>query len=238
MSVENAAYCQQPVDADRVLRVPGNRKCFGVTAASPGEYSGEPPAEPLEEIVVVANKQARSIRDVAANVTVFAREDFDANLAVSIADVLRYTPGIDEEWGGTRFGHEGINIRGIGGNRVAVLVDGVPLSDQFDVGSFSNATRDFLNTGLIHRMEILHGPASALYGSAAIGGVIAVQTPDPRTMAQPGAPGGELQTVWRGADDSRHGTALMAADDRPRHCAGWQLARWQSVRLRCGRGGS
>ncbi|MEX0709027.1 MAG: TonB-dependent receptor [Woeseia sp.] len=174
---------------------------------------GEPPAEPLEEIVVVANKQARSIRDVAANVTVFAREDFDANLAVSITDVLRYTPGIDEEWAGTRFGHEGINIRGIGGNRVAVLVDGVPLSDQFDVGSFSNATRDFLNTGLIHRMEILHGPASALYGSAAIGGVIAVQTPDPRTIAQPGAPGGELQTVWRGADDSRHGTALMAADD-------------------------
>jgi len=169
--------------------------------------------EKLDEIVVVANKQARSIRDIAANVTVFARENFDVNLAVSLTDVLRYAPGIDEEYAGTRFGHEGINIRGIGGNRVAVLVDGVPLSDQFDVGSYSNATRDFLNAGLIHRMEILHGPASALYGSAAIGGVVAVNTPDPRAIAQSGGAGGELQTVWRGADDSRHGTALMAADN-------------------------
>ena len=91
-------------------------------------------------------------------------------LATSTAEVFRYSPGIDYEASGSRFGTEGINIRGIGGNRVAMLVDGVPLSDQFDVGSFSNATRDFINAGLIQRIEVLHGPASALYGSSAIGG--------------------------------------------------------------------
>jgi len=167
----------------------------------------------LDEIVVVANKDARSIRDVAANVTVISRDDLDANLAVSIGDVFRYAPGIDQEAAGTRFGDEGINIRGIGGNRVAVLLDGVPLGDQFQVGSFSNATRDFLNAGLIQRIEVLHGPASALYGSAAIGGVVAARTMDPADVAGAAGSGGLLQTVWRGADDSLHGTAALALDD-------------------------
>ena len=98
--------------------------------------------------------------------------------------MFRYVPGVDYEGAGTRFGTEGINIRGIGGNRVAILVDGVPLADQFDTGSFSNATRDFIDAGLIQNIEVLHGPASALYGSAAIGGVVAVRTPDPGDLAR------------------------------------------------------
>jgi hemoglobin/transferrin/lactoferrin receptor protein len=167
----------------------------------------------IDQIVVVANKSERSIRDIAANVTVVSREDINNSLATSIADVFRYSPGIDYEASGSRFGTEGINIRGIGGNRVAMLVDGVPLSDQFDVGSFSNATRDFVNAGLIQRVEVLHGPASALYGSAAIGGVVAVSTPDPADLIGRNAIGGDAMATWRGADQSTHGTAMLAFGD-------------------------
>ena len=143
----------------------------------------------LEQIVVVAHKDERSIRDVAANVTVLSRAQLNAELATSIGDVFRYVPGIDYEAAGTRFGTESINIRGIGGNRVAMLVDGVPLTDQFDTGSFSNATRDFIDAGLIQNIEVLHGPASALYGSAAIGGVVAANVSGPRrvTLSAPAA---------------------------------------------------
>jgi hemoglobin/transferrin/lactoferrin receptor protein len=84
------------------------------------------------------------------------------------------------------------------------------LSDQFDVGSFSNATRDFVNAGLVQRIEVLHGPASALYGSSAIGGVVAVQTPDPQDLLAGSAHGGDLLATWRGADSSFHGTGLLA----------------------------
>lgn len=164
--------------------------------------------EILDEIVVVAHKQRRSIRDVAANVTVVGQAELNERLAVSLADVLRYSPGIDHEEAGTRFGTEGINIRGIGGNRVAMLVDGVPLSDQIEVGSFSNATRDFLNAGLIQRMEVLHGPGSALYGSSAIGGVVAVTTPDPADLAGTRAAGGRAQLLHQDLDDSLHALAL------------------------------
>lgn len=167
-------------------------------------------ADTLDEIVVVAHKRERSIRDVAAHVTVIGRKDLDDRLAVELADVLRYSPGIDHEAAGTRFGTEGINIRGIGGNRVALLIDGVPLSDQIEVGSFSNATRDFLNTGLIRRLEVLHGPASALYGSSAIGGVVAATTPDPADIAGSYGGGGDVQVMHRLADESVHGVGLTA----------------------------
>ena len=179
----------------------------GAGGATPEDEVAE---APIDEIVVVANRAGRSIRDVAANVTVLSGEEFQAELATSVADVLRYTPGIDYEGAGTRFGTEGFNIRGIGGNRVALLFDGVPLGDQFDVGNFSNATRDFIDAGFVQRAEVLHGPASALYGSAAIGGVVAMRSPAPRELVSDGRAGGRFGSAWRDADSSLHGTALQA----------------------------
>lgn len=172
-----------------------------------------PLEETIDQVVVVAHKDERSIREIAANVTVVSRGELNAELATSIGDALRYVPGVDYEGAGTRFGTEGINIRGIGGNRVAILVDGVPLADQFDTGSFSNATRDFIDAGLIQNIEVLHGPASALYGSSAIGGVVAVRTPDPSDLARRGKIGGEFLGTWRDKDNSAHGQAMLGLGD-------------------------
>lgn len=183
----------------------------GLAYAENGDPAGD--ERPIDVIVVVAHKDARSIRKIAANVTVLSRADLKNNLATSIGDIFQYVPGVDYEAAGTRFGTEGINIRGIGGNRVAILVDGVPLSDQFDTGSFSNATRDFLDAGLIQSIEILHGPASALYGSAAIGGVVAVRTPDPVDLLHGEGLSGDFTGMWRGADSSTHGQAMFALGD-------------------------
>jgi len=170
--------------------------------------------ELMDQIVVVAHKDERSIREIAANVTVLSRAELNNDLATSMGDIFRYVPGVDYEAAGTRFGTEGINIRGIGGNRVAILVDGVPLTDQFDTGSFSNATRDFIDAGLIQNIEVLHGPASALYGSSAIGGVVAVRTPDPGDLVTDNGIGGDFLGTWRDADQSRHGQAMFAVGDR------------------------
>lgn len=184
---------------------------FSIVSASENPEKLEPSTvdEPLDQIVVVAHKDERSIRDIAANVTVLSRSALNDDLATTIADVFRYLPGIDSEGAGTRFGTEGINIRGIGGNRVAIIVDGIPLSDHFDVGSFSNATRDFIDAGLIQNIEVLHGPASALYGSSAIGGVVAIATPDPNDLTDERGYGSDLLATWHGADQSKHGQAMF-----------------------------
>ena len=169
----------------------------------------------IDELIVVAHRDARSVREIAANVTVLTRADLDEELSATIQDVFRYTPGIDYEGAGNRFGAEGVNIRGIGGNRVEIVVDGVPLPDHFTVGSFSNATRDFLEAGLVRDIEVLHGPASALYGSSAIGGVVAVRTPRPDDVLRGGAFGGDAAAAWRGSDDSRRIRGIVAARNGP-----------------------
>lgn len=163
----------------------------------------------VEEIVVVAHKHARASRDVAATVSTFASNDMRFELANSVADVFRYAPGIDFETAGARFGSESINIRGISGNRVAVLVDGVPVSDQFDVGSFSNATRDLVSAGFVDQVEVLHGPASALYGSSAIGGVVAMRTVDPTLRTGKPGQAGKLAGSWRSNDASVETTVMQ-----------------------------
>ncbi len=208
-NINNYARLSLALSIAALLIVTGGR----VAAAPDSSKRDADNEQAIDEIVVVAHKSARSVRDVAANVTVVSREDLSANLATTVADIFRYAPGIDYEASGSRFGTEGISIRGIGGNRVAMLVDGVPLSDQFDVGSFSNATRDFINAGLVERIAVLHGPASALYGSSAIGGVVAVRTPDPADIVGSGTLGGDVTLNWRAADESTHGTGLLAFGD-------------------------
>ncbi|NNE06478.1 MAG: TonB-dependent hemoglobin/transferrin/lactoferrin family receptor [Xanthomonadales bacterium] len=140
--------------------------------------AAETPIE-LEPVVVVATKISRPVSEVAGQVSVIDRDDIRQHLVEDLDDLLRYEPGLNAETDGTRFGLAGFNIRGIGGNRVAVEVDGVPLRDRFAIGSYSNGGQELLETERIKRLEILHGPASSLYGSDALGGVLAFTTLDP-----------------------------------------------------------
>ena len=103
-----------------------------------------------------------------------------------ISEALRYESNIHMEHAGNRFGATGINIRGMGGNRVAIEVDGVPISDQFDIGSYSQASALFPDVALIQSIEILNGPASTLYGSDALGGVVSINTWDPFILSAQG----------------------------------------------------
>ncbi|NNF40293.1 MAG: TonB-dependent receptor [Woeseiaceae bacterium] len=158
----------------------------------------------LDEVVVVATKRETSVRDVAADVTVLGAADLRATLSASLADAFRFVPGVGHESSGSRFGAEGLTVRGVGGNRIAIELDGVPLSDHFDIGNFSNATRGLTDTGLIGQIEVLRGPASAVYGSSAIGGVVAMQTLSPAHYENKGAMAGRASLLYRGLDDSQN----------------------------------
>ena len=73
-------------------------------------------------------------------------------------------------------------MHGLGGNRVLVETDGVPAAKTFAVGNFSNTGRQFADLVIVDRIEVLRGPASALYGSDAIAGVVAITTLDPSDL--------------------------------------------------------
>lgn len=134
------------------------------------------------ETLVVIGKTPRKVQDVVGAVSVISSEVIDKQLVHDVADLLRYEAGISMVNSGSRFGNSSIAIRGISGNRIATEIDGVPVAEQFNVGSYSNSGRNYVDPELIKQVEILRGPASSTYGSDAIGGVVSFVTKKPNDL--------------------------------------------------------
>lgn len=134
------------------------------------------------ETLVIIGKTPRKVQDVVGAVSVINSELIEKQLVHDIADLLRYEVGINAINSGSRFGSSSIAIRGISGNRIATEIDGVPVADQFNIGSYSNSGRNTIDPDLIKQVEILRGPASSTYGSDAIGGVVSFITKKPTDL--------------------------------------------------------
>ena len=168
-----------------------------------------------EIVTVVATRTERSVDDVAATVSVTIAEDIERQLARDIADLARFEPGVSVSGTGSRFGLAGFNIRGIGGNRVLTLIDGVRVSEGFAFGPFLSARRDFVDVDSLRRAEIARGPISSLYGSDALGGVVALRTKMPQDYLGGRQLTGGFKAGYSSADDSTVGTVHVAFGRQP-----------------------
>lgn len=139
----------------------------------------------IESISVSGTRTAREINEIASSVTRITSEDITAISATNVRDMLRYEPGVSVEGNG-RYGLSSFNIRGINGDRVLITLDGVPVADEFSFGPNLSSRRDFIDIDLIESLEIVRGPASTLYGSDAIGGVVAFTSKDPIDLLEDG----------------------------------------------------
>ncbi len=165
-----------------------------------------PPTESdgtIEEILVVGARMPRPVRDVVGTVDVITRSALLERIAVNAEDAVRYTPGVSLSRASARFGGTEFTIRGLSGNRVTALVDNVPVGDQFDIGAFANAGQDYFVPGSVSRIEILRGPASTLFGSDALGGVVAVITRDPQEYLRGARTALSADATYAGVDDAR-----------------------------------
>lgn len=138
------------------------------------------PSQPvifLDEVAVTATRSEKTLLETPKSVNVITRGDMDTFMMVNIQDLVRYTPGVTVSRG---FGADpfkqlnGFNIRGVGGNRILMLVDGNRIGDQITDG-----TRNFVDLSLMKQVEIVRGPNSMLWGSDAMGGTVAYETLDP-----------------------------------------------------------
>ena len=143
-------------------------------------------ANELERVQVTATRSERAIGDVPNTVDVIDRERMDTLLVGDLKDLFRYEPGITVGSSFGRFGLGDIRIRGLGGNRVRIQTDGIPVSDAFSIGSFSNANRNFVDLDTLKRVEVVRGPTSSLYGSDALGGVVSFVSKDPSDYLEEG----------------------------------------------------
>ncbi|SER14009.1 hemoglobin/transferrin/lactoferrin receptor protein [Pseudomonas sp. NFACC02] len=165
----------------------------------------------LEQVTVSATRQAQSVDSVPSTVTVHDRTDLDRQNVNTIRDLVRYEPGVSVGGAGQRAGTSGYNIRGIDGDRILTQVDGVEVPDNYFSGPYANTHRNYVDPEIIKRVEILRGPASALYGSSAIGGAVSYYTLDPEDIIKPGKDvGARLKTGYSSADDSWLNSATVA----------------------------
>jgi hemoglobin/transferrin/lactoferrin receptor protein len=138
------------------------------------------------ETVTVYARRLTPVSRVAATVTVIDQARIETTLATDIRELVRYEPGLSVRNDPFRFGLDTISVRGLGGNRVAVEVDGIPAAGGFAVGSYADSGRAFVDAAFVDRVEFLRGPASSLYGSDAIGGVVAMTTLTPAKLLAQG----------------------------------------------------
>lgn len=179
------------------------------------EAAQAPAAEPatlLDAVIVVATRDEGTVLDSPATVAVVSRAEIERTQAQDLRDLFRYEPAVTVGGSAGRFGLGDLRIRGLGGNRVQVQVDGVNVADAFSIGSFSNADRDAVDVSILRQVEVLRGPASALYGSDALGGTVRFVTLDPEDLLRGDA--GFAARVRAGAadvDDSRRLGLTLAA---------------------------
>ena len=142
----------------------------------------------LQEIVVTGTRNATDVRHLPMTVTILEREKLTEQYQTNILPTaMQQVPGLFVTsrsilgYGVSGGGSGGINLRGISGGagQFLVLIDGHP---QYN-GVYGHPISDSYQTLMAERVEVLRGPASVLYGSNAMGGVLNIVT---RAMHQDG----------------------------------------------------
>jgi len=137
-----------------------------------------------DDMTVTATGNARSAFEAPMMVSVIDATAPENQTASSAADLLRHVPGLTLDGTGRTNGQD-VNLRGYDRRGVLVLVDGV--RQGTDTGHLNST---FLDPALIKRIEIVRGPSALLYGSGAMGGVIAYDTADAKDLLQAGQTSG------------------------------------------------
>jgi vitamin B12 transporter len=126
----------------------------------------------LDHVVVTAGRVPQPRESVIGDVTVISREEIERAGQSTLAELLSTQPGIEIESNGGVGATSNIHIRGTNSQSVVVLIDGMRVaSATLGTTSFSQMLPE-----QIDHIEIVRGPASSLYGSDAIGGVIQIFT--------------------------------------------------------------
>lgn len=208
--------------------------------------AGEPGVDPsasdpvtVREVVVTASRSEQDPIEAPATISVTTQREIEDGLFADIKDLVRYEPGVSVRSSPARFGaaagssgrdgNAGFNIRGLEGNRVLIQVDGVRLPDAFLFGPQAVGRGDYVDLGLLKSVEILRGPASALYGSDGVAGAVSFITQDPADLLRGDQAIGARARVGYASADESTSTGLTLAG---------RTGAWSAMLAWTGRDGS
>ena len=196
----------------------------------------------LKQVVVSASRSEQFTRDLPLTVDVLNARDLELGAIGDIRDAAQALPNVSVKRAPARFGvtgrgnavgadaNAGFSIRGQGGNRVVMLVDGVRLPRSYINGSNAFG-RDSVAVGVLKRIEVVHGPASVLYGSDGMAGLVNFITLDPADFLADkegtgSAIGGQAWAGYSGDDQGVTVGATVAA--RATDTLEWSLTSTQT----------
>ena len=137
----------------------------------------------LDPIEITATRGSKQKLEIPETVEVIAGTQIEKQNIGNIQELVRHTPGIAvarKSSGADPFANLSVfNIRGVGGNRVQVQVDGSRIIEEIQDGN-----RNFMDMSHLKSVEILKGPGSVLWGADALAGVVKFRTLDPYDLLQ------------------------------------------------------
>lgn len=174
----------------------------------------------LRDVVISASRDEQDADSLPMTVDVIDAKQMEEEQINDIRELASKLPNVTVPRSPARFTlagaptgrdqNSGFNIRGLEGNRVLMLVDGVrlPRSYTFSANAFG---RDYMDLGLIQRVEILRGAVPALYGSDGMGGLVNFITVQPDDLLKDGKTiGGRVSASYDGSDNGKRVGATLA----------------------------
>ncbi|WP_062265635.1 TonB-dependent hemoglobin/transferrin/lactoferrin family receptor [Endozoicomonas arenosclerae] len=161
-----------------------SRLAIAVMAVSSGfvyaENQPQTDATLLNQVTVTAARSEKDINDIAQTIEVVDQYQIQQEQPESVVEAVKSLPNVTAS-GGPRANSQSINIRGLSGTRVLQIVDGARQN-------FSNGHRGtyFMDPEMLKSIEVVKGPASTLWGSGAIGGVVVQNTKTAEDLLEPG----------------------------------------------------
>ena len=134
----------------------------------------EAPRPVHEELVVTATRYEQDSFQTPIPISVVTGDQLQRDMPEKMVDMLKTLPGVDVSGEGPFRGLP--VIRGMSSNRVLILVDGQRLNNSRESTLYAGIQPGLVDLSQVERIEVIRGPASVLYGSDAIGGVINIIT--------------------------------------------------------------
>lgn len=197
-------------DAVRATLAAAVALACGLLPAEAAAQAGDVPpdsAVELGELIVTAHRLPLPRDAVTGTATVLSREEIERSGARDVGELLRQVPGVSVVRSGSWGQPVSLFVRGGESDHVKVLVDGVPVNRPGGAVDLSTLTTDN-----VERIEVVRGPASVLYGSDAVSGVVQVFTRD----------GGGPVRLEAGARGGTHGSRSWDVAAR----GGGEAASW------------